>query len=136
MAGKKHSKAKAVKKRQATPKHKNKPKAAPKPEEPKEEKPRPRRVIEPPVKLVGHPSSMIIFGVHVTEPKIRSAAIEAYRKRMYTTDDINAGEFFNDKSHDNLMVKIAILDRIQEMTKLLYPHTNVERKNKITLLVD
>lgn len=140
MGSKKRSKAKkTVQKKKPvkkTSKPKAKPKAAAKPVAEKEEKITPRRNIEPPVKLVGHPTSMIVFGMHITEPKVRAAAIEAYRKRLYTTDDINITEFLGDKTHDNLMVKIALLDRVHEMVKLLYPNNRVERKNKITLVID
>jgi len=146
-AGKKQKKAKktkikanAVKKpaKKAKPKEKKKAKPAiVKPAEPPaEKKPKPRTKLDQPVKLVGHPTSVIVFGIEIAEPKIRSAAIDAYRKRVYTTDDIHALDFFGDKKHDNLMVKIAILDRIQEMVILLYPNVLVGRKNKITLCVD
>ncbi|MFH0859594.1 MAG: hypothetical protein V1921_00165 [Candidatus Altiarchaeota archaeon] len=77
-----------------------------------------------------------VFGNRIKPSRIEKSVKDAYRKKEYTTDDIHLPEFIRDKTDHNLMVKIGILDHIEEMAAQMYPSLNVYRKNKITLVLE
>ena len=78
---------------------------------------------------------VIVYGMHVEPEKITRAAIEAYNRRRYSVHDIRLMDFIPDPKFRNLMVKIAVLDRIEEEMYRLYPDTEVIRPNTVTLMV-
>jgi hypothetical protein len=100
----------------------------------------PRRVIQEiilPKKLPVKPRKVVIvYGMSIDPEKVTRAAIEAYNKRKYTVHDIRLVEYIPDpKFNTHLMVKIAVLDRIEEEMLRLYPEAEVIRPNTVTLKV-
>ncbi|MBD3388138.1 MAG: hypothetical protein GF414_04275 [Candidatus Altiarchaeales archaeon] len=89
----------------------------------------PKRLPVKPKKVV------IVYGMNVNPEHITRAAIEAYNKRRYTVHDIKLSDYIPDPKFRNLMVKIAVLDRIEEELLRLYPNTDVIRPNTVTLMV-
>jgi hypothetical protein len=89
-----------------------------------------------PKKLSVKPKSVIVvYGMRIEPEHIMKAAIEAYNKRRYTVHDIRMQEYVTDPKFRNLMVKIALLDRIEEEMLRIYPDTNIIRPNTVTLMV-
>jgi hypothetical protein len=89
-----------------------------------------------PKRLPVRPRKMIcVYGKSVNPKLITQASIEAYNKRRYTTHDFRASDFISDPRLHNLMVKIAILDRIEEEIVRIYPDVTVDRINSVTLVV-
>jgi len=76
-----------------------------------------------------------IYGHEVEQSKITNAAIEARNKKRYTTHDIPVHEYISDPKFHELMIKIAILDRIEEELVRLYPEREIDRINTVTILV-
>jgi len=77
----------------------------------------------------------VVFGIKIPLHKLKDAAYDAYRMKSYTTDDIHVQEFLPHEE-ENLMIKIALLDHIEEQLRLNYPKAAVERKNKLTIEVN
>jgi hypothetical protein len=77
----------------------------------------------------------VVYGMHVDPEIITRAAIEAYNKKRYTVHDVRLTDYIPDPKFRNLMVKIAVLDRIQEELLRIYPDAVVLRPNTITLMV-
>jgi len=77
----------------------------------------------------------VVFGIKVPLHKLKDAAYDAYRMKSYTTDDIHVREFLPHEE-ENLMIKIALLDHIEEQLRLNYPQAAIERKNKLTVEVN
>ncbi|MFH1403494.1 MAG: hypothetical protein ABIH11_04415 [Candidatus Altiarchaeota archaeon] len=77
-----------------------------------------------------------IYGKSVDPKLVTRAAIEAYNKRRYTTHDFKASDFIHDPRLHNLMVQIAILDRVEEEVVRIYPDVRVDRVNSVTLEVN
>jgi uncharacterized ubiquitin-like protein YukD len=86
---------------------------------------------------VKSPELMVVYGMQIEPKKVSYAAVEAYNKKKYNAEDIKLQDYCvtNPKFH-NLMVKIAVLDRIHEEIKRLYPEANIKRLNSIQLLVE
>jgi hypothetical protein len=80
-------------------------------------------------------SATIVYGMKIDSDVITRSAVEAFNKRRYTVHDIRLTEYIPDPKFRNLMVKIAVLDRIQEELTRLYPEANVLRPNTVTLMV-
>jgi len=128
-AAKPKIKAKTPKKIMPKPKPKKKPKPKPRPKPKKPTAPpKPR-----PTKGAEH---AIVFGKTISLTKIKKAASDAARAREYTADDIHTRDYIRDRDYDNLMVRIAILDHIEEQVRTMYPDATVDRKNKLTLSVE
>jgi hypothetical protein len=79
--------------------------------------------------------SAVVFGIKVPLHKLKDSAYDAYRMKTYTTDDIHVREFLLHEE-ENLMIKIALLDHIEEQVRLNYPKATIERKNKLALEVN
>ncbi|MFH0863017.1 MAG: hypothetical protein V1875_08330 [Candidatus Altiarchaeota archaeon] len=77
----------------------------------------------------------VVYGMRIESDIITRAAIEAFNKKRYTVHDVRLTEYIPDPKFRNLMVKIAVLDRIQEELVKLYPEANVIRPNTVTLMV-
>jgi hypothetical protein len=84
---------------------------------------------------VGARSFIVVYGMKLEPDIITRAAVEAFNKRRYTVHDIRLMEYIPDPKFRNLMVKIAVLDRIQEELLRMYPEVNVIRPNTVTLMV-
>jgi hypothetical protein len=80
-------------------------------------------------------SIVIVYGMKLDPEIITRAAIDAYNKRRYTVHDIRLIEYIPDPKFRNLMVRIAVLDRIEEEVRRVYPDANVMRPNTVTLMV-
>ncbi len=81
--------------------------------------------------------TLIVYGMEIDPKRVQYAAVEAYNKKRYVAEDIKLQEYcINNPKFHNLMVKIAVLDRIQEEMLRLYPAANVKRQNSITLTVE
>ena len=76
-----------------------------------------------------------IYGHEVEKNKVINAAIEAYNKKRYTTNEIQAQDYISNPQFHNLMIKIAILDRIEEELIRLYPDAEIERLNSVTITI-
>ena len=76
----------------------------------------------------------IVFGYPISPKKIQDAASDAIRRREYTTDDIHLQDYI-EKENENLMIKIVLLDHVEEKIRQKHPNLNVERKNKLTIKV-
>jgi len=76
-----------------------------------------------------------IYGHEVDKNKITNASLEAYHKKRYTTNDIQPQEYIQNPGFHNLMIKIAILDRIEEELIRIYPDAEIERVNAVTIRV-
>lgn len=79
--------------------------------------------------------TVIVYGMRVEPEKITRAAIEAYNKKRYTVHDIKLIDYIPDPRFRNLMVKIAVLDRIEEEVLRIYSDAEAVRQNTVTLLV-
>jgi hypothetical protein len=84
---------------------------------------------------VGARNFIVVYGMKLEPDIITRAAVEAFNKRRYTVHDIRLMEYIPDPKFRNLMVKIAVLDRIQEELLRMYPEVNVIRPNTVTLMV-
>ncbi|MFH1788413.1 MAG: hypothetical protein ABH834_03425 [Candidatus Altiarchaeota archaeon] len=93
------------------------------------------RIRTPQKKKPSGKETPVIFGNKVPLRKIKDAAHDAYRIKKYTTDDIDTKDFIPCEE-GNLMIKIALLDHIEEQVKLHYPQAKIERKNKLTLEIN
>jgi hypothetical protein len=78
---------------------------------------------------------VIVYGMRVDPEHITRAAHEAFNKRRYTVHDLRLTEYITDPKFRNLMVKIAVLDRIEEELLLVYPDSEIIRPNTVTLIV-
>lgn len=94
-----------------------------------------RRLVLPSRSSAGLKNVTVVYGMNIDADHITRAAIEAYNKRRYTVHDVRLTEFIPDPKFRNLMVKVAVLDRIQEELVKLYPEANVIRPNTVTLMV-
>lgn len=90
------------------------------------------RILRPRKEKTAGKETPVIFGNKVPLRKIKDAAHDAHRRKNYTTDDIHTKDFIPGEE-ENLMIKIALLDHIEEQVKLHYPKAKVERKNKLSL---
>lgn len=84
---------------------------------------------------VSSPPYFVVYGMRIDGVHVTKAAAEAYGKRRYTVHDLRLMEFIPDPRFRNLMVKIALLDRIEEELTRMYPGVSVIRPNTVTLLV-
>jgi len=85
---------------------------------------------------VSSPSKyIVVYGMRIDGVHISKAAADAFGKRRYTVHDLRLMDFIPDPRFRNLMVKIALLDRIEEELTRMYPSVNVIRPNTVTLLV-
>ncbi len=98
----------------------------------------PREKLVLPQKFQVNPKSVVVvYGMRIDERKILNSAVEAYNKRRYTVHDIKLSDYnVHDPKFKNLMVKIAVLDRIEEEILRIYPRSDVKRPNTVTLLID
>lgn len=80
--------------------------------------------------------SAVVFGHRISLGKLQKASRDAVRRKTYTTDEIHVQDYIPDKKEDNLMVKIALLDHIEEQARLSHPDASITRKNKLTLEVN
>jgi hypothetical protein len=78
---------------------------------------------------------IVVYGMRVDPEKVAAAAVEAYNRKRYTVHDIRLMEQIEDPKFRNLMVKIAVLDRIEEDVVRLYPDAEVLRPNTVTLII-
>jgi hypothetical protein len=78
---------------------------------------------------------VIVYGMKMDPEQVAKAAVEAYNKRRYTVHDVRLTDHIEDPKFRNLMVKIAILDRIEEDIYRLYPEAEILRPNTVTLVV-
>jgi hypothetical protein len=78
---------------------------------------------------------IVVYGMKLDPEHITRAAVEAYNKRRYTVHDMRLTDYIPDPKFRNLMVKIAVLDRIEEEVMRLYPDATVIRPNTVTLMV-
>jgi len=85
--------------------------------------------------VVSKRNALIVYGMRIDPEHITRAAQEAYNKRRYNIHDLRLTEYINDPKFRNLMVKIAVLDRIEEELVRLYPDSEVIRPNTVTLLI-
>ena len=88
----------------------------------------PRKLPIEPKKVV------IVYGMRIDPEIVTRAAIEAYNKKRYTVHDIKLTEYIPDPKFRNLMVKIALLDRIEEELFRIYPNAAIIRPNTVTLM--
>jgi hypothetical protein len=77
---------------------------------------------------------VVVYGMRIDPEIITRAAIEAFNKKRYTVHDIKLTEYVPDPKFRNLMVKIALLDRIEEELFRLYPSAAIIRPNTVTLM--
>jgi hypothetical protein len=90
-----------------------------------------------PKKLTVPPKPVIIvYGMRIDPENITRMAIEAYNKHRYTVHDLRLTECISDPKFRNLMVKIAVLDRVEEEILRLYPQAQVLRPNTVTVMVN
>ena len=78
---------------------------------------------------------VVVYGMRLDPENITRAAIEAYNKKRYNVHDVRLTEHIEDPKFRNLMVKIAVLDRIEEEICRIYPSAEVLRPNTVTLIV-
>ena len=131
----KSSKRKGRKKKQLKRKKISK-KRAKKAKSPAKSRPRrPMEIILPKKLPVKPPKVVVVYGMKVEPENITRAAIEAYNKRRYTVHDIRLIDYISDPKFRNLMVKIAVLDRIEEELLRIYPDAEIIRPNTVTLMV-
>ncbi|MCX6694893.1 MAG: hypothetical protein NTU61_01160 [Candidatus Altiarchaeota archaeon] len=76
-----------------------------------------------------------VYGHEVEKNKITNAALDAFNKKRYTTNDIQVHEYIKNPNFHNLMIKIAVLDRIEEELIRLYPEHDIDRINYVTIMV-
>ena len=96
-----------------------------------------QKIVLPKRFQVSPKSVVIVYGMRIDERKILSAAVEAYNRKRYTVNDIRLSDYkVEDLKFKNLMVKIAVLDRIEEEILRVYPQAECKRPNTVTLLVD
>lgn len=77
----------------------------------------------------------VIFGNQVSLQKLKDAAYDAVQMKNYTTDDVHMNDYIPHED-DNLMIKIALLDHIEEQARENHPKSEITRKNKLTLETD
>ncbi|VVB51324.1 Uncharacterised protein [uncultured archaeon] len=82
---------------------------------------------------ITHPSDVVVMGEVVTPASIKSLTKEAKRKMRFTIDDVNIVDIIPHQDPNNLFVKIAVIDRVQEEAVKMFPKSAVRRLNKITL---
>lgn len=97
-----------------------------------------KKTLELPKKLaVKAKNNIIVFGMSIDTKKVQVAAIEAFNRKKLNIHDVKLSEYnVNDPKFNNLMVKIAVLDRIHEEIVRQYPNAKVSRPNTVTLIVD
>lgn len=98
-------------------------------------KPVKKRVMMSPQKVTDM-QIISVFGNRVKPSRIKTATRDAYQRGECTTEDIRLSNYIKNPTDHNLMVKISILDRIEEMAAQMYPQSEIIRKNKITLIID
>jgi hypothetical protein len=94
-----------------------------------------RPTMPPSKPQVGFKRNIIVYGMKLDPEHITRAAVEAYNKRRYTVHDMKLTDYIPDPKFRNLMVKIAVLDRIEEEVLSRYPEATVIRPNTVTLMV-
>lgn len=95
----------------------------------------PRELVLPKRIPVESKSVIVVYGMKVDPEHITRAAVEAFNKRRYTVHDLRLTDYIPDPRFRNLMVKISVLDRIEEELLRIYPDANVIRPNTVTLMV-
>ncbi len=97
----------------------------------------PVKIVMPKRISIKPPEVVIVYGMRLDTKKITYTAVEAYNKKRYTVHDIRLSEFdINDPKFKSLMVKIAVLDRIEEEVMRLYPDATISRTNTVTLEIE
>ncbi|HHQ45532.1 MAG TPA: hypothetical protein ENN13_05320 [Candidatus Altiarchaeales archaeon] len=138
-AAKKPSKVKPVKKKAVKIKPVKKKPAKPlkKPVEKKQPEKPPEPAPEPlTIKLHKEPREAIrVYGHKVSPAKIQKAAQKAVYGRGISVNDISVSEFIRDDKYDNLMIKIALLDRIEEELLRTIDEQHIQRVNTIEIRI-
>jgi len=86
-------------------------------------------------RVVASRDVVVVYGMKIDQDHIIKAAQEAYARRRYTVHDIRLPEYVTDPKFRNLMVKISILDRIEEELNRRYPELSIIRPNTVTLML-
>ncbi|MFH1835714.1 MAG: hypothetical protein ABH851_05965 [Methanobacteriota archaeon] len=104
-------------------------------EEYKSKSQRKYRLKKPDAKRKSGEKPIIVFGSQIPTARIRNAAKDALNCKTISTDDIFVKDYLQE-DEENLMIKIAILDHIEEELKAIHHEFKITRKNKLTIVID